>query len=423
MNIDKIDTIIIGGGQAGLATSYYLKGNQIEHIILEKAEKPAYAWRDQKWDSFCFVTPNWTLKLPEGKCEDFNIDPDGFVLKSEIIEYLEQYIKRHDLPIKYNAGVNSVKNTPEGWLVETDKQNYLAINVFIATGFFQTPKIPSFAVKIPDDVYQIHTSKYRNPQELKEGEILVVGSGQSGMQIAEEIYLSGKKVHLSVGSTGRIPRVYRGKDILHWWIKIGMYDKHVSTLENPKERFGSNPHVSGVNGGGYLSLHQFYKDGVSLYGHITDVSADGKIIAFTDDVHDLVKKSDDIENKVLDLIDDAIKLENIAEPAWRNQMKDAYEQKVITKLDLIEQNIKNIIWATGYDRDYSFIDVEGGVVDDMGFPIQKDGVSPHAGLYFIGMPWIRSPGSGVMYGVGADAKLMVKHLVEKTQKIKKLANG
>ncbi|MHA2254354.1 MAG: flavin-containing monooxygenase, partial [Candidatus Kariarchaeaceae archaeon] len=396
MKTISINTVIVGGGQAGLATSYCLKENKVEHIILEKADKPGYAWREQKWDSFCFVTPNWTINLPGGNYEDFNIDPDGFVLKSEIVDYIEQYIKRHDLPIKYNAGVNSVKDTTEGWLVKTDDQNYLASNVFIATGFFQTPKIPSFGSKIPADVYQVHTSEYRNPQELKDGEVLVVGTGQSGMQVAEEIYLSGRKVHLSVGSTGRIPRVYRGKDILHWWIKIGMYDKHVSTLENPKERLGSNPHASGVDGGRDLNLHQFYKDGVSLYGHIVDVSGDGRILEFTDDVHARIKFSDDVENKVLGLVDDSIENGTVEEPAWRNQMKNAYEQKVFTKLDLNEHNIKNVIWATGYNRDYSFIDVEGDVVDDMGFPIQKDGVSPHTGLYFIGMPWIRSPGSGVM---------------------------
>ncbi len=260
MKITKINTVIIGGGQGGLAASYFLKEHQIEHIILEKADKPAYAWREQKWDSFCFVTPNWTLLLPGGNYKDFNIDPDGFVLKSEILEYLEQYIQRHNLPVKYNAGVNSVKNTPEGWLVKTDDQSYLAHHVFIATGFFQTPKVPSFASNIPDDVNQLHTSEYRNPQELNGGAVLVVGTGQSGMQVAEEIYLSGRKVHLSVGSTGRIPRRYRGKDILHWWIKIGMYDKHVSTLEDPKERLGSNPHVSGIGGGRDLSLHQFYRD-------------------------------------------------------------------------------------------------------------------------------------------------------------------
>jgi putative flavoprotein involved in K+ transport len=415
VKITEINTVIVGGGQAGLAASYCLKQHQIEHIILEKADKPAYAWREQKWDSFCFVTPNWTINLPGGNYKDFNLNPDEFVLKSEIIDYIERYIQRYDLPISYNAGVNSVKKTSDGWLVKTDDQSYLANHVFIATGFFQTPKIPAFTSKISDDIYQVHTSEYRNPQELKEGAVLVVGSGQSGMQVAEEIYLSNRKVHLSVGSTGRIPRVYRGKDILHWWIKIGMYDKHVSTLENPKERFGSNPHASGVDGGRDLSLHQFYKDGVSLYGHIVDVSEDGKILEFADDVHSRIKFSDDVENKVLGLVDDSIENGTVKEPAWRNQMKDAYEQEVITKLNLNEHNIKNIVWATGYNRDYSFIDVEGDVVDDMGFPIQKDGVSPHAGLYFIGMPWIRSPGSGVMYGVGTDAELMVNHLIETTR--------
>jgi putative flavoprotein involved in K+ transport len=237
------------------------------------------------------------------------------------------------------------------------------------------------------------------------------------MQIAEELYKSGKKVHLSIGTTGRIPRRYRGKDLVYWWEKLGMFQKPVETLESPNERFGSNPHVSGVDGGHDLNIHQFYKDGVSLHGHLKGASSDGTTIMFKDDLHELIKKNDEFENNILKLVDQYIEENEIkVEKENRSQLTNAYEQKILSEVKLDKENITNIIWGTGYSRDYSFIRLKEPTVDEMGYPIQEKGVTPHKGLYFIGMPWISNPGSGLVYGVGNDAKYIVDHLINNATK-------
>jgi putative flavoprotein involved in K+ transport len=414
MNIEAIDTIIVGGGQAGLSASYYLKMKDVKHLILEKTDKPAYAWREQKWDSFCFVIPNWSIKLPGGSYNDFGISPDGFILRDELVNYFEKYIERHSLPLKLGSPVTKIYQENNKWIVEGKNNRYLANNVVIATGFFQTPKIPSFSNSLSNDINQVHTSDYKNPSELKDGAVLVVGTGQSGMQIAEELYKSGKKVHLSVGTTGRLPRRYRGKDTVYWLETIGFFKKPVETLESPKERFGSNPHVSGVDGGHDLNIHQFYNDGVTLYGHLEDITSNGSVINFKDDLHDLIKKNDEFEKEFLRLIDQNIKENGIkAEEGHINQLNTAYDQEIITEINLEKEKIKNIIWGTGYRRDYSLIEINEPIVDEMGYPIQKKGVTPHKGLYFIGMPWISNPGSGLLYGVGDDAKYIVDHLSQR----------
>ncbi|MHA2338347.1 MAG: flavin-containing monooxygenase [Candidatus Hodarchaeales archaeon] len=411
MNEQTVNTVVVGGGQAGLSTSYYLKSKGIEHLVLEQAERPAYAWREQKWESFCFVIPNWSIRLPGGSYQNFGSDPDGFILRDELVNYFEEYIQRHDLPLKLGNPVSKIYQEDGHWIVEGKNNRYIANNVIIATGFFQTPKVPTFSNNFGSEIYQVHTSEYKNPSELNDGAVLVVGTGQSGMQIAEELYKLGKRVHLSVGTTGRLPRGYRGKDIVYWLEKVGFFKKPVKTLESPKDRFGSNPHVSGVNGGHDLNIHQFYKDGVSLYGHLEDVSSDGSVINFKDDLHELINKNDESEKEFLTIIDKYIEENGIkAEDGYRNQLTGAYEQEILRELNLSDENITNIVWGTGYNRDYSFINQKSPVVDEMGFPIQESGVSPHQGLYFIGMPWISNPGSGLLYGVGDDARYIVNHL-------------
>ena len=185
---------------------------------------------------------------------------------------------------------------------------------------------------------------------------------------------------------------------------VGLFKKPVETLDSPKDRLASNPHVSGANGGHDLNIHQFFNNGVTLYGHLKNISLDGKIIYFKDDLNNLIKQNDEYENNLLDDIDNFIEKNAIvAEKGNRNQLTTAYNQEKLRELNLEKENITNIIWGTGYTRDYSFIQADEPLVDEMGFPIQKNGVSPHKGLYFLGMPWISNPGSGLLYGVGNDA--------------------
>ncbi len=290
MNQTEINTVIIGGGQSGLSVSYFLKKEGIDHIILEKADKPAYSWREKKWDSFTFVTPNSMINLPGKNYKDFNFPPDEFLPKDEIIKFFEDYIEIYEFPILFNMEVTEISKLDSKWVVKTSHGEYTTQNVVIATGFFQTPKKLDIMDSINPAILQLHSSEYKNSKSVREGNVLVVGSGQSGMQIAEELYKSGKKVFLAIGNTPRVPRSYRGKDITYWMIKLKMYDKTVDKLDDLSERLGSNPHVSGANGGQTLNLHKYFKDGVILLAKI-NVSNDFKIY-FDKNFNQLLTKAD-----------------------------------------------------------------------------------------------------------------------------------
>jgi len=296
--MDKIETIIVGGGQAGLSTSYHLKQLGREHIIFEAAEKPAHAWRNDRWDSFTFVTPNWSILLPGAHYA--GIDPDGFFKKAEIIAYFEQYVEKFDLPLRYITTVLEVAplENGNGYQVKTSGGNYQARNVVIATGSFQKPKFPAFSADIPANIKQLHSGRYRNPDQLPEGAVLVVGSAQSGMQIAEELYQNGRVVYLSTGTAPRAPRRYRGREIFSWLVDIGFFDQTVDTLPSQKARFIGNPQVSGKDGGHSLNLHQFVRDGVTLLGHISGAQA-GRVL-FKPDLKENLAKSDKAEKEIME---------------------------------------------------------------------------------------------------------------------------
>lgn len=243
-SIDAIETIIIGGGQAGLATSYWLKQHGREHLVMEKADRAGSAWR-QRWDSFTLVTPNWSFRLPGG---DYGqADPQGYMGRDQIVASFEEYVARHQLPVRFNREATSVELAPDGksYVVDSsDGSTITAANVVIASGSFQRPKTPVFAANLPANLVQMHSGHYRNPQALPDGAVLVVGSGQSGAQIAEELYQSGRTVYLCVGNAGRAPRHYRGRDTWEWLTLTGFLDRTVDKLPSPRARFAGNPHIS-----------------------------------------------------------------------------------------------------------------------------------------------------------------------------------
>ncbi|MHA2294314.1 MAG: flavin-containing monooxygenase [Candidatus Hodarchaeales archaeon] len=401
--------MIIGGGQSGLSVSYFLKKEGIDHIILEKADKPGFAWREQKWDSFTFVTPNSMNNLPGGAYKDFNFPPDEFLPKEEIVKYFEDYIKINKLPIQFNIEATEISKFGSKLVVKTSNGDYIAQNVVIATGFFQAPKKLDIMDSINPAILQLHSSEYKNIKSVKEGNVLVVGSGQSGMQIAEELFKSGKKVFLAIGNTPRLPRSYRGKDLTYWGMKFKMYDKTVDKLDDLSERLVSNPHVSGVNGGHTVNLHKYAKSGVILLAKIKR-SNDFKLY-FDKNLHQLLTNADSMEKEILPVIDKLIKVNNLDAPEEELEvLTDGFNQKIVEELDLKEFNINTIIWATGYTRDYSFIKTDKKIIDEMGFPIQKRGVTEEDGLFFIGTVWLYKSKSSLLYGVGEDAEYLVKQI-------------
>jgi len=401
----RINTVIVGGGQAGLAISYYLKQEGREHVVLERAAAVANAWRNERWDSFTLVTPNFQVRMP-GAEYDGN-DPCGFMSKADVVKYFDDYVQNFDLPVHCGVEVFSVERLGNRYLVRTSEDDYEADNVVIATGLYQSPKVPPFSAKIPSSIVQIHSSRYRNPGSLPDGAVLVIGTGQSGAQIAQELYQSGRKVYLSIGSAGRVPRRYRGKDINEWFTRMGMFDTKVDELKSPQLKFHAHPQISGKNGGQSLNLHQFARDGVVLLGHVRDAH-DGRLIV-APDLKETLAKVDQFEIDVLKKVDEYIvRAALTASEEAVTQLRDGYEQEVVTELNLEASGISTIIWAIGYSFDFSLIKVP--VVDADGYPRQKRGVTKHKGLYFLGMPWLHSRRSGILFGVGDDAAYLAAHI-------------
>jgi putative flavoprotein involved in K+ transport len=399
----KYPTIIIGGGQAGLSTSYHLKQRGQEHIVLEQAAQAGNAWRNDRWDSFVLNSPNWAFRLPGAEYQ--GEAPDGFMAREEVVKTFEQYIERFQLPVQYGARVTSVETNAEktGYLVQAGEDILEARNVVVATGLYQQPKIPSFSGDLPSHITQLHSGCYRNPQALPPGAVLVVGSGQSGCQIAEELYLSGRQVYLCVGSAGRVPRRYRGSDAFKWMNRIGFLDRTADKLPSSRARFAANPQVSGRDGGRSLNLHQFTRDGVVLLGRIQDGHA-GRIW-LAPDLKENLAKADKFEAEFIQMVDSYIARAGLDIPTESLPvLRDGYEVEEIGELNLLSAGITSIIWAMGYT--YNFSPVKLPVFDEDGYPIQKRGVTEYPGLFFVGLPWLNKMKSGLLVGVGEDAEYL-----------------
>ena len=407
---EQIDTIIVGAGQGGLSTSYYLMQQGREHIILEQADQVAEAWR-KRWDSFTLITPNWTIRLPGAEYQ--GDDPDGFMARDEVITYFEEYIEQFKMPIRFGIRMTSVEPMEAGYLVSTDKGEFESANVVIATGFNQQPRIPPFGSNLSAEIFQLHSSVYRNPEALPAGAVLVVGSAQSGCQIAEELYQRGINVYLSVSRAGRFPRRYRGKDITRWLDEIGFSDRTVDQLPSPKAKFQASAHGTGKDGGHTINLHQFARDGVVLLGHIQSVQEDQIVLA--PDLKENLANTDKIEADIIKGIDNYIEKSGQDVPIDPlPELSDGFQEELISELDLKSAGITSVIWATGYKFDFSLVKLP--IFDEDGYPVQKRGVTGYAGLYFIGLPFLHTIKSGLLSGVGDDAAHVASSIATRSNK-------
>jgi putative flavoprotein involved in K+ transport len=405
--MEQFDTVIIGAGQAGLATSYYLNQQNREHIVLEK-QRVGEAWRSGKWDSFTLVTPNWMLQLP-----GFNYDgdnPEGFLTRDEVVQYLDNYVDQFDPPVRTGVEVTSVEKSNGGFKLETSIGPFEASNVVVATGTFQQPNIPNFSSKLAPHLHQLHSSEYRNPEELPSGAVLVVGAAQSGCQIADELNAHGREVYLSTGKANRLPRRYRGGDSFWWANELGIMDQTPEDLPSPEARFVPNPQVTGKDGGHTLSLHHLAADGVHLLGRMKD--ANGTQITIGDDLMDNLAQADKFAAEFKKGVDTYIEKTGMDAPEdTQPDLQVGYDTEVINQLDLDAAGITSVIWATGYTYDYSWIQFP--VFDEMGYPVQERGVTEQPGLYFVGLHFLHKRKSGLLLGVADDAAHVVEHLTNR----------
>ena len=404
-----VNTVVVGGGQAGLSVSHYLTMHAVEHVVLEQADQPGDAWRNHRWDSFTLNTPRWQSRVPGVSYG--RDDPDGFMPKQEVVAHLEGLARR--LPVRTGASVTSIeRHAGQGdYLVSIDGgETIKARNVVVATGLYQTPKIPRLGCDFPAEIKQLHSDTYRNPDQLLPGAILVVGSAQSGAQIAEELCESGRKVYLATGRAGRTPSRYRGKDANWWFAKMGQYDRKVSELPSPKAKFAGKPHISGTKGGHTINLHQFARDGVTLLGRLQSIQ--GGIVKLGSDLHDNLAAADRAEVDFVMAVDAYVAATGMSVPEEKLPvLRDGFDQEILTTLDLVAADITNVIWATGYSFDFSMVRLP--VTDSDGFPIQTRGVSAFPGLFFVGLPWLHTAKSGLIYGLGEDARCVADRIAER----------
>jgi putative flavoprotein involved in K+ transport len=403
-----VNTVVVGGGQAGLAVSHYLTDHAINHVVLEQADRPADAWRNRRWDSFTLNTPRWQSRVPGVRYGDD--DPDGFMPKHEVVAHLDELARQ--LPVRTGARVTNIRRYGGNgcYVVKTsDGETISARNVVVATGLYQSPKIPALAQDLPSHIKQLHSDTYRSPEQLLPGAVLVVGSAQSGAQIAEELYESGREVYLATGRAGRTPRRYRGKDANWWFARMGQYDRKVSELSSPKAKFSGKPHISGTKGGHTINLHQFARDGVTLLGRLAGV--EGDIVRLKGDLHDNLAAADRAEAEFVKAVDAYVVTNGLTDPEESLPvLRDGFDQKILTELDLNAACITNVIWATGYSFDFSMIKL--AVTDSDGFPVQTRGVTVFPGLFFVGLPWLHTAKSGLIYGLSEDARYIADRIAE-----------
>lgn len=401
--------VVVGGGQAGLAISYCLKNKGIDHIIFEK-NKIGYSWQAKRWDSFCLVTPNWQCTLPGYHYSGSN--PNGFMVKDEIVEYIKDYAKSFNPPIQENIEVLQIKKNHSQGLFEltTSLGNYTADQVVIATGSYHHPKIPRMAERLPDYIWQLHSSEYKNPQFLPEGEILVVGTGQSGCQIAEDLHLANRKVHLCVGSAPRSPRKYRGKDVVDWLDQMGYYDLTIDNHPDKENvRTKTNHYVTGRDGGREIDLRTFALEGMQLYGSLNNIRGDN--LGFKSNLKQNLDRADEVAESIKKTIDEYIAKNQIyapTEPAYRPVWQPEIE---VLQLNYKKANITSVIWCTGYQTNFSWVEVP--VFDGKGYPRHDRGVTNVRGLYFLGLPWLYTWGSGRFSGIARDAEYLSDYIVAK----------
>ena len=361
------------------------------------------AWRNGRWESFTLVTPNWAFRIPGAEYQ--GDQPGGFMPRDEVVSRFERYVTDHELPVRFGTRVTSIERdaSGDGYILIADDTGIEAANVVIATGLFQSPKVLAPSADMPGRIAQLHSSQYRNPGMLDDGAVLVVGSAQSGCQIAQELYQSGRTVYLCVGGTGRVPRRYRDRDIFDWMLELGFFDRTVDDLPSPRARFAGNPHVSGRDGGQSLNLHQFARDGVILLGHLKD--ADGETIRLSADLKENLKKADDFEHELVGRIDSLIAQTRVDAPTEElPALRDGYLADEIIELNLKAAGITSIVWAIGYMFDFSLVRLP--VFDTYGYPVQKRGVTEYPGLFFVGLPWLHKQKSGLLVGVGEDAEFV-----------------
>jgi putative flavoprotein involved in K+ transport len=395
----------VGAGQAGLSVSWFLSQAGADHIVLEGG-RVGETWRSRRWDSFCLVTPNWSVKLPGAPYS--GPDPDGFMPLAELVDNMKSWATSFGAPVRAECAVSSLTAAADGGFLLTMPSGKLrARSVVVATGAYQRAHRPAGADSIPSAVDQLLAEEYSNPGALAPGAVLVMGSGQTGCQLAEELHEAGRQVFLACGRCPWVPRRLAGHDIVWWMAESGFWDRTPDQLPSPAARLIGNPQATGHGGGHDLHFRTLHAAGVELLGRFA--GAEDSTLHFADDLGASVDFGDARWADLRNYIDAYCIARGEAVPDY--DIPPPFRIKTRTNLDVAAEGISTVIWTAGYRPDYRW--VEFPVFDDMGFPIQTDGRTSVPGLYFVGVHWLRRNKSSILYGVGEDAEVVAAQILDR----------
>lgn len=411
--MEYFDTVIIGGGQAGLALSYSLTEAGIDHVVLERG-RLAERWRSERWDSLRLLTPNWMTRLP-GLAAATD-DPDGFMSKDEVVDLLEAYACSFNAPIRQGATVTEVRSDRGVFTVRTQDDLIEARNVVVATGHCGLPSIPSFARRVDGDIEQLHAARYRSPSALRDGGVLVVGAGASGIQIAAELQASGRQVVLSSGRHARAVRRYRGMDVWWWLERIGSLDDTVDEVGDIEAaRRTPSLGLTGFGGGSDIDLGRLSRQGVTIAGRLSELN--GRHAEFDHNLDTDIPRADERLRVLLDRFDLAAAREGLdpfIEPPTR-PLPVTVRNRLEGWTDLGDTAVNTILWATGYRPSYPWLQVD--VTDESGAIVHRRGVTSVDGLYVLGQRFQWRRGSHLIDGVGRDAEFLASQISRRALQI------
>jgi len=418
MTTSVLDTVVIGAGQAGLGTSYFLQRDRRDHVVFERG-RIGETWLSQRWDSFQINSPNAMSTLPGLPYE--GTEPDGFWRHDELAAYFRRYVEHLRLPVRTGVTVASIEraDTLGRFLVRTNGRDralepVLTRSVVVASGILQTPKFPPAQSNVPGEIMQMHAAAYRNAAALPPGAVVVIGSGQSGVQIAEDLRTAGRKVYLCTSKVGRVPRRYRGRDSFLWNVDTKHWDVTLASLKDKSVSRATQAQISGVGRYGHtVSLQSLARQGVVILGRLLDVEGSSLVLSDEAAVH--VRFADEFSQKRKEEIDAYLTRAGIPLPPLEDDQADEPDPHAkcvspMRRLDLHDAQVGAIIWATGFTADFSWIRLP--VLDAGGAPIHERGVSPVPGVYFVGFPWLHTRKSGLIYGIEEDAEYVVNAIAQ-----------
>ena len=408
---NEYDAVVIGAGQAGLGVSFFLHQYGRKHIVYER-KRIGESWLSQRWDSFHLNTPNSINSLPgyPFRCPD----PDNFSTQRELVAYFRAYIDYFNLPVHTGVNVTVVEPAEadhKRFCVRIEADEYpersvLSRVVVVASGTQHTPKVPAFHTNLAEEIAQMHSAAYRCPSKLPPGAVVVVGSGQSGCQIAEDLLDEGRKVYLCSSRVGRVPRRYRGRDMMEWMTEMRYFDTPYENLADKSVSMTAQPQISGVGRCGHsVSLQYLASKGAVILGQLLDVQRGDLIL--DDDAPANVRFADDFSQRMKSDVDEYLIGSGFELPPLEEDPADVPDPQAgcaysLSKLSLGQAGVSAVIWATGFSADFSWIHLP--MLDQRNQPVHRGGISPVPGLYFLGFPWLNSRKSGILYGVEEDAR-------------------